>query len=145
MFRKSSKCINQDRGLSLLEVLISMIVLAVGILGLAPMIVLSIEGNDISRDFSLASELAKKQLEELQAKETIMEPDLSQDSTWEGLPDIVYDDLDDTLGFARFVSITKGELRNPPRICTVQVSLSWTDKMGKARATTHTTLMTNSW
>ena len=72
MFSKSSKCIGQDRGLSLLEVLISMIVLAVGILGLAPMIVLSIEGNDISRDFSLASELAKKQLEEYQGRDTLM-------------------------------------------------------------------------
>lgn len=143
MFSKSSKCMNQDRGLSLLEVLISMIVLAVGILGLAPMIVLSIEGNDISRDFSLASELAKKQLEELQAQGEIMAPDLAQDSLWEDLPNIVYDDLSDTLGFSRIVTITKGELRNPPRICTVKVSLSWTDKMGNSRATTHSTLMTN--
>ncbi|MCH7691390.1 MAG: prepilin-type N-terminal cleavage/methylation domain-containing protein, partial [candidate division Zixibacteria bacterium] len=38
-----------QKGLSLLEVMISMILLALGLLAMAPMIVLSIEGNNISR------------------------------------------------------------------------------------------------
>ena len=49
-----------QRGVTLLEVLISMLILTFGILGLAPMLVLSVESNSISRDFSLAAQLAKE-------------------------------------------------------------------------------------
>lgn len=142
MFSKSSKCIGRDNGLSLLEVLISMIVLAIGILGLAPMIVLSIEGNDISRDFSIASELAKKQLEEYQSQGVLIPEDEDEDSTY--TLSSVADSLSDTLGFERWIRIAPEQYANPARICTVQVVISWTDKMGNPRSTTHSTLMTNN-
>ena len=51
--------LNQN-GLSLLEVLISMLLLALGLLTLAPMVVISIEGNNISRDVLTVSEMAKE-------------------------------------------------------------------------------------
>ena len=50
-------------GVSLLEVLVSLLILGFGLLGLAPMIVMSIEGNVISRDHSDVSRLAKEKIE----------------------------------------------------------------------------------
>jgi type IV pilus modification protein PilV len=58
-------------GISLLEVLISMIILAVGILGLAPLLVLSIDVNTTSKEFSIATQLAKEKLEFYEAEPTI--------------------------------------------------------------------------
>jgi prepilin-type N-terminal cleavage/methylation domain-containing protein len=132
-----------DRGLSLLEVLISMVILAVGILGLAPMVVLSIEGNTISRDFSVASELAKQQLEEYEAMGPIMPDDPALDSiAW--LDTVYVDDLPDTLGYTRWVRITPVDEVNPPTLCKVEVQISWTDNMGNGRSTKHATLMINN-
>ena len=55
--------LKDKRGVSLLEVLISLLILGFGLLGLAPMIVMSIEGNVISRDHSDVSRLAKEKIE----------------------------------------------------------------------------------
>ena len=79
MYDIARRHLSGDRGLSLLEVLISMLVLSIGILGLAPMIVLSIEGNTISRDYSIASELAKEQLEYYEGVDWLMPEDASEE------------------------------------------------------------------
>ena len=137
---KRYRC-KSDRGLSLLEVLVSMIVLAVGILGLAPMVVLSIEGNSISRDFTVATELAKDQLEQYEAKGPLMFEDVTLDPT---------DSLmgqDTTLaavdGYSRTVIVEAAESLNPPNLCKVTVLIEWTDKIGQARSISHSTLMMN--
>lgn len=52
-----SKSRNQ-RGLTLLEVLISMVVLAFGILGLAPLLKISMDANSTGNEYSQASRLA---------------------------------------------------------------------------------------
>ena len=133
--------LQNDRGLSLLEVLIAMIVLAVGILGLAPMVVLSIEGNSISRDFTVATELAKDQLEQYEALDTLMVTDESLAST-DSLPSIstVLSPVD---GYSRTVIVESAESGNPPGLCKVTVIVQWTDKLGQSRSMTHSTLMMN--
>ncbi|UCG62920.1 MAG: prepilin-type N-terminal cleavage/methylation domain-containing protein [Candidatus Zixiibacteriota bacterium] len=132
-----------DRGLSLLEVLVAMIVLAVGILGLAPMVVLSIEGNSISRDFIVATELAKEQLELYEAQDVLMKakpaPALPTDSLSDTL---IY--LPDVDGYSRTVTIQAAEGINPPNLVKVTIDISWTDKLGKVRAIRHSTLMMNN-
>ncbi len=132
-----------DRGLSLLEVMVAMIVLAVGILGLAPMVVLSIEGNSISRDFTIATELAKDALERYEASGTLMPaapaPALPTDSLGDSL---IY--LPDTLGYSRIVTFRAAEHINPPNLIQVTIDVSWTDKLGKVRAMRHSTLMMNN-
>jgi len=52
-----------NKGVSILEVLVAMIVLTIGLLGVAPMVVLSVKGNSISRDTTQASKLAKEKIE----------------------------------------------------------------------------------
>ena len=61
------RTIQNRRGLSLLEVMISMIILAIGILGLAPLLVVSMDSNSHSRDLSLAMQLARDKLELLES------------------------------------------------------------------------------
>ena len=133
--------LSDDRGLSLLEVLISMVILAVGILGLAPMVVLSIEGNEISRDFAVATELAKERLELYEAAGELLPEDGSR------AEDEVVDEqvmtLSDTLGYGRWIRISPVDSVNPPTLCKVEVIISWTDQLGTARSTKHSTLMVN--
>ncbi len=143
MFNKQSNRISEDHGISLLEVLISMVVLAVGILGLAPMVVLSIEGNSISRDFSIATELAKQQLELHEASGILMDTVHTESETYELPPET--NTLTDTLGCSRTVIISPADAvaSNPPNLVKIDVIISWTDKMGNVRSTRHSTYMTN--
>lgn len=131
-----------ERGLSLLEVLISMVILAVGILGLAPMVVLSIEGNEISRDFAVATELAKERLEFYEAYGVLLPKDsLLGDST---MVDPWSETLTDTLGYSRWIGIAPVDSLNPPTLCKVDIIINWTDNLGTARSTKHSTLMVNN-
>ena len=61
------KIVRNQRGINLLEVMISMLILAFGILSLAPMMVISINENTDSRDRSIAAQIAKERLESLEA------------------------------------------------------------------------------
>lgn len=54
---------HSEKGVSLLEVMVGMIVTAIGLLGLAPMIALSIDGNMTARDTTIASKLIKEKIE----------------------------------------------------------------------------------
>ncbi|MCX6827369.1 MAG: prepilin-type N-terminal cleavage/methylation domain-containing protein [candidate division Zixibacteria bacterium] len=56
------KVFANNKGMGLLEVMISMIILAIGVLGLAPMVVVSIEGNVSSRDRSAVTLLIKQKI-----------------------------------------------------------------------------------
>jgi len=118
-----------------------MVILAVGILGLAPMVVLSIEGNEISRDFAVATELAKERLELYEAAGVLLPEDAAK------AEDEIVDEqvmtLSDTLGYSRWVRISPVDAINPPTLCKVEVIISWTDQLGTARSTKHSTLMVN--
>ena len=59
------KKIQNRQGFTLLEVLIGMIILAVGMLLLLPMMVVSMQANDFARNFTEASMLIKEKMEEL--------------------------------------------------------------------------------
>ncbi|RKX29420.1 MAG: hypothetical protein DRP47_01880 [Candidatus Zixiibacteriota bacterium] len=55
--------ITDNNGVGLLEVMVSMIIISIGLLGLAPLVVTSIEGNVISQDISTAGNLIKQSIE----------------------------------------------------------------------------------
>lgn len=56
---------NRDRGFTLIEVLIAMLVLAIALLGLAQLQITAIQGNRFSYDMTEASSLASDTLEQL--------------------------------------------------------------------------------
>ncbi|MEW6410978.1 MAG: prepilin-type N-terminal cleavage/methylation domain-containing protein [Candidatus Zixiibacteriota bacterium] len=122
---------NNDKGLSLLEVLVAMIILSLGILGMAPMVVMSIEGNNMSRDVLVVSSLAAEKLEFYESLET--------------LPSVPYTETESDLegGYTRYTAINDSttDASIPGGVCQVDITISWTDKTGVARSTTYSTLL----
>jgi prepilin-type N-terminal cleavage/methylation domain-containing protein len=122
---------NNDKGLSLLEVLVAMIILSLGILGMAPMVVMSIEGNNMSRDVLVVSSLAAEKLEYYESLET--------------LPAVPFTENERSLegGYDRVTTINDNttDATIPEGVCQIDVTISWTDKGGVDRATTYSTLL----
>lgn len=65
------KLMNEKGGLSLLEVMVSMVILAFGILSLAPLIVVSMYGNSYSNDLTVANAIAQEEIEQLKNLDAI--------------------------------------------------------------------------
>jgi len=59
------KMFGSKNGFTLIEVMASMIILAIGVLGLAPMIITAIQGNSFGEDMTNANALAQDKMEEL--------------------------------------------------------------------------------
>ena len=120
-----------ERGISLLEVLIGMIILACGILGMAPMVVLSMEGNNISRDVTIASNLAKEKMEYFEG----LSP----------LPTFPYEEKEDGLSgnYTRSVRMWDSTVDTlvPPDLCQLDITIVWTDQAGTNRAMNYSTFI----
>jgi prepilin-type N-terminal cleavage/methylation domain-containing protein len=59
------KIFKNDKGFTLVEVLAGMLILSLGLLLLLPMMVVSMQGNDLAKGFTEASMLIKDKMEEL--------------------------------------------------------------------------------
>jgi type IV pilus assembly protein PilV len=127
----NTRKIRKSDGISLLEVLVSMLILGLGILGLAPMVVLSIEGNNISHDFTLASKLASDKLEFFEGLDS--------------LPAIPYSETETGLqgSYSRVTTMvdSTSDSSVPGDMARVDVQISWTDKTGQPRRTSYSTLL----
>lgn len=123
--------IKNDRGLSLLEVMVSMIVLSIGILGMAPMVVLSVDGNNTSQDVLEASMLAKETIEYYEGLESLpLLPIQEEESALNGVYSravSVYDNATDTT--------------LPDGVANLEVVISWIDQTGQSRISTYATLL----
>ena len=120
-----------QKGISLLEVLIAMLVLSIGVLGMAPMVVLSIEGNNISTDVQQVSALAKHKLEAFEALDSL--PTMPFKETETGLLGM-YDRTTELIGTASDSTIPAG-------LYALKITISWTDKAGSDRTTTYSTYL----
>lgn len=58
-------------GLSLIEVLVSLLIFSIAVLGMAPLMVVSMKSNTYSRDLTLATQLAKEKLEDFEAADSL--------------------------------------------------------------------------
>lgn len=123
--------LRSSQGLSLLEVLISMVILGIGVLGLAPMLVLSIDANSISRDFSIATQLAKEKLEFYEAEPTISGVPFSDEET----------NLRSRFTRTTYVIDNSSDTTLPDNVYQISVSLSWPDDLGKIHSTSMSTLI----
>jgi len=123
--------ITNNKGLSLLEVLVAMIILGLGILGMAPMVVMSIEGNNMSRDVLVVSSLAAEKLEYFESMEYLPSvPYVETESNLEGMYNRHTTIKDNTVD----ASIPEG-------VYQIDVTISWKDKTGVERETTYSTLL----
>jgi prepilin-type N-terminal cleavage/methylation domain-containing protein len=68
---KMFKRLKKKEGFSLIEVMMSLLVFAIGMLMLVPMVVLSIQGNEYASKSTYASQLAQAKIEELKNRNLI--------------------------------------------------------------------------
>jgi prepilin-type N-terminal cleavage/methylation domain-containing protein len=123
--------ISNQRGLSLLEVLISMVILAFGLLGLAPMFTLAVEGNVISRDTSVASNLINEKIEQFQMLDS--------------LPSIPYRTyeygIDSQYTRATFLNDNSVDTTIPAGVAKLDVVVTWVDHQAVSRSSMYSTYL----
>ena len=125
------KRLGDNKGIGLLEVLVSMIVLAIGLLGLAPLVVTSIEGNIIARDHTVASNLVKHKVEYFQGLDA--------------LPTMPYREAETNVqdGFDRVSRIDDhvSDSTVPDGLYLLDVQVSWIDNQQIERTTAYSTFI----
>ncbi len=112
-----------ESGITLLEVLVAMIIFAIGVLGLAPLLAISMTGNSYSNNLSEANALAQGEIE------TLMEMD-----DYGLLPYMVT--VDSVNGRYTMSSIVEDNSTNalvPSGVLRLHVLLSWVDDENKIR------------
>lgn len=124
--------IKTNSGYSLLEVMAGMIVLAIGLLGLAPMLVMSIEGNEMSRDNTIAANLAKEQVEFFEGLSSM--PPLPYTNHETGLENGLYSRSTYIRGNATDSTIPAG-------VYQIDVQVSWVDNSQVQRNTRYSTFI----
>jgi type IV pilus assembly protein PilV len=121
-----------EKGFTLIEVMISMVILAIGILGLAPLMVLSIYSNTYSQDLTQATAVAQDRIEQLKnapnfAVIPYTDSTLNIYGTYKRV--IVVDDAS-----------TDGTV--PAGVYRIKATISWTDDKGMARSVDYYTYKT---
>lgn len=117
-------------GFTLLEVLVAMIVLAIGLLGLAPMFVMSMQGNQFSRETTEAAYLAQDRIEQLM-NQAVISP-------------IPYYETSSQGDYYRSVNVSDNtvDYTVPPGVYRITVNLNWVDKEGRSHSTSYITYKT---
>lgn len=116
-----------QKGFTLLELMVAMIVLAIGLLGLAPMFVMSMRGNQFSREVSETAYLAQDRIEQLK-NQAIISP-------------IPYYETATSGGYTRTVNVSDQTIDGtiPPGVYRINVTLNWTDKRGRSHSASYVT------
>ena len=118
-----------DKGLSLLEVVVAMLILAFGILGLAPMLVNTIFSNSYSGDVTKANVIAQDKIEFMQSL-----------ISFNPLPwTEVTSNLNGIFTRTTRVDIDSTDASVPSGVYRIKVTVSWTDKAGKTRSVNYYT------
>jgi type IV pilus assembly protein PilV len=129
MKKNLTESLRKEKGISLLEVLVAMVILAFGVLGLAPMIVISMFGNSYSNQVTVADAIAQDRLEEIKA--------------WPAVNPIPYSDtLSNIQGiFTRqtLVNDDSTDASIPAGVYEIQVTVSWTDQKQLPRSVSYFT------
>ena len=124
---RTLKVAKGEKGFTLIEVLVAMIVLAIGILGLAPMLVISMQGNQFSREVTEAAYLAQDRIEQLR-NQTIISP-------------IPFDETATIGDCTRVVNISDQSVDNtiPPGVYRLTATINWIDKEGRSHSSAYIT------
>jgi Tfp pilus assembly protein PilV len=129
MRKKSMQLLGNAKGISLLEVLVAMVILAFGVLGLAPMIVISMYGNSYSNQVSVADAIAQDRLEEIK--------------TWTEINPVPYcqtlNDINGTFTRETLVGDATSDASIPNGVYRIQVNVTWTDQKQLPRSVSYFT------
>ena len=125
----SKQSFSDQKGMTLLEVMISMIILAFGVLGLAPMMVISIFGNSYSNQVTVADAIALDRLEEIK--------------NWSDVSPIPYSETVNNIEriFTRqtIVNDSTTDASIPAGVYRIQVTVNWTDQKELPRSVSYFT------
>jgi Tfp pilus assembly protein PilV len=124
-----------SKGLSLLEVLISMLILTFGVLGLAPMIAISIFGNTYSNQVTLADAIALDRFEEIRKWAYVSPIPYSQTT----------DNLDRIFTRQTIINDNVSDGTIPLGVYKIQVVVNWTDHKGVPRSVSYYTYKAKNW
>lgn len=123
---------NNNSGFTLLETLISLLVLSLGILGLAPLIILSIDSNNMSQDVMIVSNIAKERLE------TYSDP--AQIPVV--LPyKLIEDNIDNTYNCVTYIWDNTTDTTISAGLANIRVAIAWIDKTGSTRLSEYTSIL----
>ena len=118
-----------DKGLSLLEVLVAMLILGFGILGLAPMLVSAIFSNSYSSEVTKANVIAQDKIEFMQSL-----------VSFNPLPwNEVTNNLSGAYTRTTRVDVDSTDASVPSGVYRIKVTVNWTDKAGKNRSVNYYT------
>lgn len=129
MKRNLKERFSNQKGMTLLEVMIAMLIMAFGVLGLAPMIVVSMYGNSYSNQVTIADAIAMDRFEEIK--------------TWYHISPLPYSETVNNVQriFTRQTQIddntTDGSI--PAGVYRIQLTISWTDQEEVARSVSYFT------
>jgi len=123
------KVTKNKKGFTILEVMVAILVLSIGILGLAPLFVVSMYGNSFSNEMTRANLLATDKIETLKGFSSFSPMPYTE--TEAGLEGIFTRQtrVDD--------STTDGSV--PVGVYAIQITVSWIDQNGVARAINYLT------
>lgn len=118
-----------QKGITLLEVMVSMVILAFGILGLAPLIVISMYGNSYSNEVTSANAVAQERIEQLKEMASF------NPLPWQQTATGVHGKFTQTTTVED--NTTDGSI--PSGVYRIAVSVSWTDQKGLSRTVSYYT------
>lgn len=140
LLTRYSSLVTNKRGISLIEVLISVVILSIGLLGVAMMQLTAITGNTFSREMILATEIGQDSLERTKA---MAYADITITNLPVVMPSPVQPDPNNPgLSFTRTWAVTD----NIPvtNTKTITVTIGWTDKNNTSRSVTVSTVKWNT-
>lgn len=111
-----------DQGFTLIEVMISIIILSIGVLGLAPLMAVSITGNSFSNEATRANVIAQDRIEQL--KNTAI---------FASMPFVDSTTVDAQFGCVAQVDDATSDVTVPAGVYKIQVEIAWTDQAGVPR------------
>lgn len=125
---------NNNSGFSLVEVMVTMVILSIGFLGLAAMTISTITSLTFSKEMTTATLLSQDKIEEIKNTDYA-------DVTSANYPEEGYHTIPDHPEFRRVVAIATGALANTKN---VTVTTSWQDKeSGSSHTVSIQTIISN--
>jgi len=111
-----------DDGFTLIEIMVSVIVLAIGVLGLAPLMAVSITGNAFSNEATRANVIAQDKIEELKNV-----------TTFASFPRVDSAAVDNHYFYMARVDNSVSDNTVPAGVYRIFIRVNWTDQAGVPR------------
>jgi len=117
-----TRTIRTESGFTLIEVMVSMIILSIGVLGLAPLMAVSVTGNSFSNEATRANVIAQDQIEEL--KNVV---------AFGAMPYLDSASVDGQYSYSARVDDSGSDGTVPAGVFKIFIRVNWTDQAGVPR------------